>query len=255
MGIRTGDLKDSVLKKISLDEFEPKTGDERNVAVLGFHVNSDGAAQDLYSFLGGSVVENRDIEVSPNPNDDGYYMVFVELDRTGGMMESVEALIAEVENVAGKLKWAVKTPYMEDYMPIDEAGKYIQTDSEDYLTAQEYKDKLEQELNTANLESARNESIMEFLQNSNLYNAHLVDGVLTLEDSRNSINLEVLGFGNGTEVMEEIGIYENAINLNPDVKLFNGLKGMLGEMKAMPIDDLFVIYDPAHTNVLVTKPC
>jgi len=144
---------------------------------------------------------------------------------------------------------------MEDYLPIDEASKYIQTDAEDYLTAQEYKDKLEQELNTANLESARNESIMEFLSKSNLHDVQLEQSVLTLKDARNSINLEVLGFGNGTEVMEEIGIYENAINLNPDVKLFNGLKGMLGEMKAMPIDDLFVIYDPAHTNVLVTKPC
>jgi len=255
MSLREGDLKDTILKKISLDEFEPKTGKEENVAVLGFHVNSDGAAQDLYNFLGGSVVENRDIEVSPNPNDEGYYMVFVELDRTGGMMESVEALIAEVENVAGKLSWAIKTPYMEDYMPIDEASKFIQTDAEDYLTAQEYKDKLEQELNTANLESARNESIMEFLSKSNLHDVQLEQSVLTLKDARNSINLEVLGFGKGTEVMEEIGIYENAINLNPDVKLFNGLKGMLGEMKAMPIDDLFVIYDPAHTNVLVTKPC
>jgi hypothetical protein len=255
MGIKNGDLVDSVLKKVSLDEFEPKTGDERNVAVLGFHVTTDGAAQDLYSFLNGSIVETRDVEVSPNPNDEGYYMVFVELDRTGGMMESVEGLIAEVENVAGQLRWQVKTPYMEDYLPIDEASKYIQTDADDYLTAQEYKDKLEQELNTANLESARNESIMEFLSKSNLHNVQLEQGVLTLKDARNSINLEVLGFGNGTEVMEEIGIYENAINLNPDVKLFNGLKGMLGEMKAMPIDDLFVIYDPAHTNVLVTKPC
>ena len=43
-------------------------------------------------------------------------MVFVELDPTGGMMESAEALIAEVENVAGKLKMASKDQ-MEDYMP------------------------------------------------------------------------------------------------------------------------------------------
>ena len=255
MGVRSGDLKDTILKKISLDEFEPKTGNERDVAVLGFHVNGSRAADDLYNFLGGSVIEHRDIEVSPNPNDEGYYMVFVELDRTGGMMDSVDKMIAEVENVAGKLNWAVKTPYMEDYMPIDEAGKYIQTDAEDYLTAQEYKDKLDQELAAANLESAKNESIMEFLQNTNLSNAHLEDGVLRLEDARNSINLEVIEFGHGPDVMENVGIHENAINLEPDTRLFNGLKGMLGEMKAMPIDDLFVIYDPSHTNILVTKPC
>ena len=60
---------------------------------------------------------------------------------------------------------------------------------------------------------------MEFLQNSKSYNAHLVDGVLTLKDSHNSINLEVLGFGNGTEVMEEIGIYENANAIKPRCKI------------------------------------
>ena len=255
MPIRRGDLKDTMLKKISFDEFEPKTGDEKDVAVIGFHVNTEGAAQDLYNFLNGSVVEYRDVEVSPNPNDDGYYMTFVEMDRSDVLLDNLNDMLNEIENVAGKLKWHIKTPYMEDYSPIEDASKYIQLDSGDYLTASEYKDKLEQELEKANLESAHNESIMEFLQKSNLHNVQLENGVLTLKDARNSINLEVVGFGNGTEVMQDIGINENAINLDPDRTVYNGLKGMLGEMKAMPIDDLFVIYDPAHTNVLVTKPC
>jgi hypothetical protein len=55
--------------------------------------------------------------------------------------------------------------------------------------------------------------------------------------------------------MEEIGIKESAIDLQPDATLFNGLRGMLGEMKAIPIDNYVVIYDPSHTNILVTKPC
>jgi hypothetical protein len=37
MALREEDLKDTVLKKISLDEFEPKTGKEEDVAVIGFY--------------------------------------------------------------------------------------------------------------------------------------------------------------------------------------------------------------------------
>ena len=255
MPLKHGDLKDTVLKRISLDEFEPKTGDEKDVAVVGFHINTEGAAQDLYNFLGGSIVETRDIEVSPNPNDDGYYMTFVEMDRTDELVENIQSLIAEIENVTGKLSWQIKTPYMEDYLPLDEADKYIQTDKEDYLTASEYKDKLEQELDKANLESMQNENIMEFLQNSNLLDANINEGVLQLADARNSINLEIVSFGEGPNIMEELGINESAINLNPDQFLFDGLKSMLGEMRAIPIDEYVVIYDPTHKNILVTKPC
>lgn len=255
MPLKAGDLKDTVLKKISLDEFEPKTGNEKDVAVVGFYVNTESAAQDLYNFLNGSVVETRDIEQSPNPNDEGYYMVFMEMDRVDDLVENVQAVISEIENIAGKLDWQIKTPYMEDYLPLGEADKYIQTDKDDYLTASEYKDKLEAELEKANLESMQSESILEFLENTNLLKVDQQGNMLSLADARNYINLEVIEFGDGPSVMEELGINESAINLNPDQRLFKGLQSMLGEMKAVPIDEFVVIYDPAHKNILVTKPC
>jgi len=255
MALREKDLEHSILKKVSIDEFEPKTGDEKDVAVVGFYLNSEAAGTDLYNFVSNSVVENRDVELSPNANEDGYHMVFDDIDRSDSLLSSVKALIEEVERLSGKLNWQLKTPYLEEYVDLNSAEKYIQQDPESYLTAADYKSKLEADFNKANEELQQNDNIMEFLQNSNLYNAHLTDGVLHLEDARNSINLEVLGFGNGPDIMEEIGIKESAIDLQPDATLFNGLRGMLGEMKAIPIDNYVVIYDPSHTNILVTKPC
>ena len=81
MGLRQNDLKDTILKKISLDEFHPKTGDEKDVAVVGFRVSQSSPGKDLYNFLNRSIIETRDIEVSPNANEDGHYMVFIEMDR------------------------------------------------------------------------------------------------------------------------------------------------------------------------------
>lgn len=253
MPLKSGDLKDTVLKKISLDEFEPKTGNEKDVAVVGFYLNTEGAAQDLYNFLGGSIVENRDVEVSPNPNDDGYYMVFVEMDRTESLIDDLQEMLAEMENVSGKLDWQVKTPYIDDYISLAEADKYIQTDSDDYLTASEYKDKLAADLEKANLESMQHENILEFLQASNLLDAGINDNKVVMRGARDVAQLEIVNFGPAKDIMAEVGINESAIKpLDSTLRQFNS---MLGEMRALPIDDYIVIFHPSQDNVLVTKQC
>lgn len=253
MPLKSGDLKDTVLKKISLDEFEPKTGNEKDVAVVGFYLNTEGAAQDLYNFLGGSIVENRDVEVSPNPNDDGYYMVFVEMDRTESLIDDLQEMLAEMENVSGKLDWQVKTPYIDEYISLAEADKYIQTDSDDYLTASEYKDKLAADLEKANLESMQHENILEFLQASNLLDAGINDNKVVMRGARDVAQLEIVNFGPAKDIMAEVGINESAIKpLDSTLRQFNS---MLGEMRALPIDDYIVIFHPSQDNVLVTKQC
>ena len=260
MPLREGDLIDTVLKKISVDEFEPKTGKEKDVAVIGFYLNSESAGQDLYNFISSSVIENRDIELSPNANEDGYYMVFVEIDRKDGLMDSVIQLASEVERVSGKLNWEIKTPYLEEYVSLKDAHRYVQQNSEEYLDASSMKDKLSNELEKATSDSEpdeteANESIMEFLHNSNLLDVNIAESMLTLKDARGILNLEIVNFGYGPDVMSELGISESAIKLDPDQALFDKLKSMLGEMKALPIDNYVVIYDPAHKDVLITKPC
>ena len=108
------DLRNTVLKKISIDEYEPKTGDSQDVMVLGFHINDSKPGKDLYKFLNTSVVEVRDVEVSPNPNTDNFYMVFVELDRNENSLSNIKELVEEVERLTGKLKWEVSTIFNED---------------------------------------------------------------------------------------------------------------------------------------------
>lgn len=253
MSLQPGDLKDTILKKISFDEFEPKTGDERDVAVVGFYTCTQGAADDLYNFLNNSVVESRDVEVSPNPNDEGYYMAFVEMDRDDQLIDKLQSLVSEVENVAGKLSWQVKTPYIEDYISLQEADKYIQTSKEDYLTASEYKEKLEAELEKANLESVQQENILEFLQASSLLDAGINDNKVVMRGARDVAQLEIVNFGPAKHIMADVGINESAIKpLDSTLRQFNS---MLGEMRAVPIDDYIVIFHPDQDNVLVTKQC
>ena len=75
-----------------------------------------------------------------------------------------------------------------------------------------------------------------------------------MRGSKNVATLEVVNFGSAKEVMAELGINESAIKpLDSTLRMFNS---MLGEMRAVPIDDYIVIFNPAVTeNVLVTKLC
>lgn len=266
MALNEGDLKDVVLKKISIDEFEPKTGEAKDVLVLGFQVTESNVGDDLYGFLNGSLVEIRDIEVSPNPNEDGYYMVFVEMGRNDKVVESIKALIKDTERLAGKLNWEAKTYLNDTYLPLseDEIYQYIITDPSKYVTREEFEanraveeaKRLEEEQRVAAEAAAQDASnrILEFLRDSNLLQAGINEGRLVLQDSRNVVALEIVDFGNSTEVMSKHGIHESAIKFDFDKVLFGKLKSMLGEMAALPIDQYVVIYNPSkQDNILIAK--
>ena len=46
MALKEGDLKNTMLKNISIDEFEPKTGEAADVMVIGLYLNETAPAKD-----------------------------------------------------------------------------------------------------------------------------------------------------------------------------------------------------------------
>ena len=266
MPLKEGDLKDVVLKKLSIDEFEPKTGDAKDVLVLGFQVTESTVGDDLYGFLNGATVDIRDIEVSPNPNEDGYYMVFVEMDRNDAVVEGIKTLLRDTERLAGKLQWEAKTYLNDNYLPMagDEIYEYIITDPAKYMTREEFEAertaRMEEEQRLAEEAAAEaaaldaSNNILNFLKDSNLLQAGINEGKLVLQDSRNIVALEIVDFGSSDEVMLKHGIKESAIKFDFDKVLFGKLKSMLGEMAALPIDQYVVIYNPLkQDNILIAK--
>lgn len=269
MSLREGDLVHTVLKKISIDEFEPKTGKTKAVMVLGLYVTEKSAGDDLYHYLNGSAIDIRDVEVSPNPNDDGYHMVFVELDRNQKVFDNVKSLIKDVERLSGKLSWQVKTHLIDDYMSLNDPNltQYVITDPKKYVTRQQFDEiqtqrEQQQKAERAAARQAKqqrndqmNESLWQFLKPSNLLKVSLEEGALNLHDARGALNLKFVAFGPGSMLMQKYGISESAIKMDFDRTLFHKLGSMLGEMKALPIQEYVVIYNPAdQTNVLITQP-
>src|SRR6056300_408540 len=120
MSLHENDLVDTVLSKISIDEFEPKTGESKDVVVVGYYTSEQSAGEDIYSFFNSSIVEFRDVEVSPNPNSEGYYMVFVELSRDENTKSIILELTKDLSNVAGNLQWKFKTHLTDEYHNFDD---------------------------------------------------------------------------------------------------------------------------------------
>ena len=248
-GLREGDLKDTVLSKISIDEFEPKTGESKDVIVIGYQVTESGVGTDLYNFINSGITEYRDVEVSPNPNPEGYYMVFVEIDRNQQAMENILNLTSDITNIAGELDWKGKTHLMDDYAPLasEQFSQHLIEDPENYKTRDEY----EEAQMTAATEQ-KNAGIMEFLQASTLDNVEIAENIITMTKGTNNAQLEIVGFGD-KEIMSDLGISESALKpLDAIMRTFNS---MLGEMRAIKIDENIVIFHPQQHTVLVTKEC
>jgi hypothetical protein len=260
MGLKAGDLKDTVLKRLSIDEYEPKTGEATDVMVFGFHVKESAVGEDLYHFISNSIADVRDVEVSPNPNTDGYYMVFCELDRNQDSLNNIRSIVRDVENVAGELAWTASTHLTEEQFPLfgEELEKFVfldpatYTDKESWEAAVAAEEQASIEEETRKLEEFV-QPINSFLQNSNLKNVEINEEMVTMFGHNDIATLKVIKFGQASEVMEEVGIANSAIKpLNSTLRQFNS---MLGEMRAVPIDDYIVLFHPLHEDILVTKIC
>lgn len=257
MGLKHLDLEDMITSKISLDEFEPKTGKIEDVIVIGFHAKEEIAGNDLYEFMNSGRFKINDVEVSPNPNPENLFMVFIEIPRNDDILPTLKEMVEDIENLTGKLKWRVTTHLTDDYYPLNDPQleQYIITNPENYMDRKEFEAAQQENYMEAKRKSqeAKENAVLEFLKGSTLQHASIKENVLNLGTPRGIAQLRLVSFGKSDKVMKRLNIHESAIKeQDVTLRIFNG---MLGEMKAEAIGDYIVIYHPHQENVLVTKIC
>jgi len=106
-GVEYGDLESLVDTTVSIGEFKPKTGTEEDVIVIGFYVKDEAPAMDLAKFIERGATPMLDTEVSPNPNDVGMYIVFVEVENED-LMHTTLSLIHDIRGLVNNKEWDVK---------------------------------------------------------------------------------------------------------------------------------------------------
>lgn len=103
-GLTRNALQHLVLPLLSIDEYQSKISDKR-VIVVAFFVKEEDAAIDLSNFIDQSHYPILDTEVSPSPNPEGFYLVFVELQRNDDFPENLMSVIKEIENLVEIKSW------------------------------------------------------------------------------------------------------------------------------------------------------
>ena len=137
MSIQHNDLVNLIEPVVSIDQFKSKVGDDKNIVVLAFDVKDADPAQDLSQFIE-TGHDTIDVDVSPGPNKDGFYKVFVELERNSKLFDNIDKILTDVKRVDNDLVAFEFFAYKQD-ASIDWSKenfeKHVYSSSYDYVLA------------------------------------------------------------------------------------------------------------------------
>ncbi len=95
-GFDAGDLHRMVDPLLDIDRYSSKMGDDRDVVVLSVLVYGESASNDLVEHIEKTFNFVLDADVSNSEDTNGYYTVFVELERRHGVCDKILDIISNV---------------------------------------------------------------------------------------------------------------------------------------------------------------
>lgn len=186
-GLQTDDLKDLVLPIVSIDEFESKISE--NAIVVAFYVTDKAPAQDLNRFLQKSAIELLDVDTSPVSDENGFYLVFVELNRNSGFSDRIIAITKSLGSLTGIDEWQFKGYHQSTILPMT-------------------KENIE---NTISMSKIQESQISDFLKES-IARSIKMDGSTVNVNNRATGN--IIDFGHINVVMKKNGLMNMASRLD-----------------------------------------
>jgi hypothetical protein len=235
MSLKNGDLKGTILPDVSIDEFEPKAGEDIDVIVVAFYSTDEDPAEDLNTFIQRGFIDTLDVEVSPSTDEEGRYIVFVEMARDDTFPNKFQALLKDVGNLTDNMDWKVKT-YFSDGQSFayndPELYNYVIIDPADYVPKDEFD------------MTKMNEAINEFF-GASLATGLTIDGnTVTLTGNGKKIIAEVIDVGDYDTVIGRNFLSESAFSVGDTSYETKTLSSILGNYTVIPIKNyLCVNYD------------
>ena len=233
MSLKNGDLAGTILPEVSIDEFEPKAGDEKDVIVVAFYLNDLEPAEDLNTFIQRGFIDTLDVEVSPNTDEEGRYLVFVEMSRDETFLNKFFALLKDVENCSGDdTKWKIRTYYSGDKeFDVDDPmiASYLVLTPDSYVPKDEFKMK------------EIEEGIGRFFADS-LVTGLTIDGnIVTLGQNRNRVIAEVIDVGDYDMVIGRNFLSESAFGVGQNPYEAKVLESILGNCQVLPLGNYLCV--------------
>jgi len=99
--LREKDLKNLVKHIFEIDNYKSKIGNDKDIVVLTFVVDSKDPAEDLENFLEMGYEFIMDAETTTGELDDGKYRVFVEIERGRHIAEQITEMLDGISKLTG----------------------------------------------------------------------------------------------------------------------------------------------------------
>lgn len=167
-GLHEDDLDGVLLPVISIDEYHGKIDDLS--MVVSFFLTDPNAAADLSSFIESGPYSIMDSDVAKSINEDGYYQVFVEMERISHFFYDLQDIVNDLNSLVGSQKWQFMSPATKgNAVPFNKENikKYVS-----YKPSEEAKSEHEQSMD---------DEVMEFLSHTDVQDAKLGNGKLVVE--------------------------------------------------------------------------
>jgi hypothetical protein len=108
--VQNNDLKALIDATVSIDQYKSKIGKDSEIIVLAIKCMDEGPAGDLSQFLE-TGHKTLDVDVSPGPDQEGKYTVFVEMERDSEAFKKIKAMLEDIERVDNDIEDWMFTSY------------------------------------------------------------------------------------------------------------------------------------------------
>jgi len=108
--VANNDLKALLDATVSIDQYKSKIGKDSEIIVLAIKCTDEGPAADLSQFLE-TGHKTLDVDVSPGPDQEGKYTVFVEMERDSEAFDKIKNMLTDIERVDNEIEDWMFTSY------------------------------------------------------------------------------------------------------------------------------------------------
>lgn len=224
--LRTNDLRHFVKKVFEIDSYRSKIGDDEDIIVLSFTVDSEDPAKDLENFLEMGYPFVLDADVSTGETDDGTYKVYVEIERSRHAPEQIVELLSGISKVSGILDFRFRyfKSFKSQEATLDNFNKSIPLDKEAYKSITE-----SQHLN----------NFSNFFSNSYSDSVEMLDESITFKRIwKDPLKFNVIASGAKSDVYEAV---KGPIMLEGnDIAEIMYLTKSIGNYNITKIDNIFI---------------
>ena len=196
-GLKAGDLEGVINRRFSVDQYKSKMGDDRNIMVLAFTVDSLAPAKDLERFAETGYKSVLDADATPGTMADGKHRVFIEFARTEGVDREIKKFLDDLVLLTNEEN-GFEFTYHKRTVPFEASAKNLADILP--LTPIAYSQKIN---------SLKLGEVKDFFDKFNMMEFKLDNNIIEIQKrGSDTLKFELHAFGDTRKIMKEIKAFK-----------------------------------------------